>query len=387
MKKIVLANGVALVFKEKNSDKCDLSITIKCGHINEPKLGVAAVYENIVQQDSSNVISICGGNITSFYTGTTEDKLDECFSLMFHWCYEPKVNDYTVNKAIEDIVQHTKDLAPLPWRQAKLAYKHTAFSHNKVVWDTPQYIKAIKSITEQDVKNYISRAFTTGNVVIGFSCRKEKVSTMLDLIKKYCSVLQNGYSENRNVLYTGGYQEIESIGKTQIAMFGWDISAISAKAEANVLMSILLNRLERELSQIPATLELKIAGYFGFRTMRICVQCEDKKKFQDCIDIVCWNIKRLQSSLASDRRMETATQNAMTQRLFISNSPQPSSVEIAWQLLGRNTEYDTDAAITDTWNVTARDVKDVAEEIFSKTLTCVLYSNVKHDCYNKIIAK
>ena len=144
-----------------------------------------------------------------------------------------------------------------------------------------------------------------------------------------------------------------------------------------MLLSLLSGRMERSLGEagLAAESEVKIAGYFGLRTLRIGVSCASKSDFNKCITIVCDNVKRLQLGLASDRRMETSRQRAMTERLAISNEALPRSVEAAWALLGRNIDYDNDRAIANIWEVSASDVRYAAQDIFSKKMTCVLYTN------------
>ena len=68
MKKI-LNNGLTIVLKSTSENAQEVSLTFKCGHVNEPKIGIAAVYENIVKQNANNLMSICGGSMTSFVTG------------------------------------------------------------------------------------------------------------------------------------------------------------------------------------------------------------------------------------------------------------------------------------------------------------------------------
>ena len=48
MKKI-LNNGLTIVCKDVNKFE-EVSLTFKCGHINEPLVGIAGVYEKIVTQ-------------------------------------------------------------------------------------------------------------------------------------------------------------------------------------------------------------------------------------------------------------------------------------------------------------------------------------------------
>ncbi|MEE6207055.1 MAG: insulinase family protein, partial [Alphaproteobacteria bacterium] len=283
-------------------------MTIKSGHQNEPKLGLAALYENIVAQQAQGGISaVYGGNITSFFTGGSMSELSKKLNLLWHLCSHPVINDDTVTEAANDIVLHTMDLAGVPMRQTKLAYKHTAFSQNEVVWDTDEYIKRVTALTTDDVNDYIKTCYVGKNLIIGYSGPESSFDRVEKLVSSLFGKLPEGKrSPVSDLLYTGGYQEIPGNGAIQIAMFGWDISRLSNFAETNVLMSMLSARLERALAPLKATSEVKIAGYFGYRTLRICVSCMHRHNFKKVIDVVCENVRRITHEDADDRRLETS---------------------------------------------------------------------------------
>ena len=62
MKKI-LANGITIVCKNACVFK-EVSLTFKSGHVNEPKVGVAGVYEKLVTSNSPGIGSLFGGSMT-----------------------------------------------------------------------------------------------------------------------------------------------------------------------------------------------------------------------------------------------------------------------------------------------------------------------------------
>ena len=160
-------------------------------------------------------------------------------------------------------------------------------------------------------------------------------------------------------------------------MLGWDVSGLQNVAEANVLMSMLAGRLERSFADYDVTTEVKIAGYYGLRTLRVAVEAREED-VNTCIDIVCANINRLTTSLASDRRMETSRNRAMCEKLFQLTQQEDASIEAAWQVLGRGKMYDVSERINATWLVSAR-VQDIAREIFATPLTLVVCS--QQPCY------
>lgn len=376
MKKIIFENGLTFICNETNVNDKELSLTFRCGHINEPKLGLAALYEHIVQQQlAKNLGSVCGGSLTSFFLPL--DDIVTGVKSLYNWTVAKKLNDKHVQQAANDIVEHTRDLAPLPLRQTKLAYKHTAYGKDNVVWNTEEYINAVSLLTTDDVKAYIAENLVGNNMVVVFSGSPMLFETAENEVRKYFGELPAGTHKEIGISYTGGFQQLAGNGTVQLAMFGWDISRFGSTAELNVLMSMLSSRLERQLSKVKAEVEVKIAGYFGLRTLRVRVSSASRKNFNECLDIVCANIKRLQTSNASERRLETSRQKAMAERLAISNEALPRSVEIAWSLLGRDVDYNNDECISQTWRVSADDVKYAAQDIFSEKLTCVLYTNLR----------
>lgn len=388
MKKVVLNNGITLLCVDNNSKTgFEVSLTFKCGHQNEPKLGLAALYENIViRQAQGGISAVYGGSITSFFTGGPMNVLNKQINELWLCCSHPSIDADIVKAAIDDIVQHTVDLAAVPMRQTKLAYKHTAFSQDDVVWDTAEYIQKISALTVDDVKSYIDSCYVGRNIVIGYCGTESGFEKLVKTVDKLFGSLPAGKpTPVKNLLYTGGYQEIPGNGTTFIAMFGWDISRSSNYAETNVLMSMLSARLERALAPMSVTTEVKIAGYFGFRTLRICVSCDNRKHFNKAIDEVCYQVHRLKNEEASSRRMETSRQRAMTERLAISNEEFPRSIHAAWLFLKRGIDYDNNRCVSNIYRTDARDVRDKALDIFAEKMTCVIYG--AKASYEDILAK
>ncbi len=375
-KRIILDNGATLLCDIKESSKVSVALTFGRGHLNEGKLGVASVFESIVQRVAEKkIISMYGGSFTSFFTGMERNELKERMKQLYEWTRDLEISQGMLDMAVFDIIQHTRDLAPLPKRQAKLIYKHTAFGKNKVAWNTAEYIKALKDLTVQDVIDYRDSALVGNNMVIVYSGPRDVSEEFVKLARFWFGELPKGQRQKiDNLLYTGGYQAVKGEG-SQIMLLGWDISKIRSRVEANLLMSMLSARLERAFAHLPATPEVKVAGYYGFNTLRLGFECTDPKRFDECVNILCSNIRRTCAEKASDRRIETTRQRAMTERLLEASKAQPTAVRLAWQLLGRNAFYSADEWINEVWQIDAFDVMDTAREIFSTKMTCVIYTD------------
>lgn len=80
MEKFKLNNGATIVIAECSSKELSVSVTVNVGHVNEPKLGIAALYENVLMKQVSRVQTVYGGTVTSFFTGCEKEELEMTMS-------------------------------------------------------------------------------------------------------------------------------------------------------------------------------------------------------------------------------------------------------------------------------------------------------------------
>lgn len=390
MEKFILSNGVICVVTPGTASEFTLSATVKVGHLNEPKLGLAAVYEKVIMLQDDLIQAVYGGTITSYLTGGKVADFAASLAAMAELIVKPKLSVELLDEAVTDIVRHIKDRAVLPRRQLKLLYKHTAFNGG-VVWNTDAYIESLLSITVDDLQKLHDVYYTGKNLIIGVSgIAIEKLKPALE--QAFGCLPMGDERETQLPKYTGGYAQLQldnMKGELQRVLMGWDASDLSNVAEANVMMSMLAGRLERSFADagIDVVTEVKIAGYYGCRTLRVAVEGGNDVMMNDIIDIICANIHRLKYELASKRRMETSRNRAMTEKLFKFGQPETASVEIAWQLLGKGRMYDLDERINATWLVSDRDVQDIASFVFSTPLTCVVAARGFNGNLDEILAK
>lgn len=386
MKKITLSNGLRVV-KTSNSSVCSLSVTVGIGHLNEPKLGLAAVCEAVLSEqlgvlaahrkksadeEKCKAITIQGGTITSHLMGCRPQDFEELLHKVAAVLKNPDLSQKRIDAVVADIAQHTRDLAPLQKRQWKLLYKHTAFGTSKVVWDLDAYIRSLESIKTEDLEAVVDTYYTASNIIIGVACNLP-MDTVKELVGKYFGNLPAGEKQQFEKLeYTGGYATLPVIGKSQTVAIGWDVSALSNVAAANVMMSMLAGRLERCLADTRADYEVKIAGYYGMRTLRVSIVTSVGEDVNPLIDVLCSNIKRLCTTEASERRLETSRQRAGTEKLAKFADKEYAAVEIAWQELGRSGMYDIDKRIDATFWTSSYDVQEVSRTIFAAKPTIVI---------------
>ena len=382
MKQINLPNGLICVVGQRNHEGLTLSATVKVGHLNEPKLGLAAVYEKVIMLQAPEVATIYGGTITSYLTGGETKDFKAYIEKMAKLVAYPELNEDLLKNAVEDIIRHNRDRNVLPRRQLKLLYKHTAFSGN-IVWDTEAYTASLLSLTVEDLQSFHDCYFTGKNIIIGVS--GIPAAKILPELEEAFSKVPSGTPQKAELPeYTGGYGYLRlhptenGHGSFNRVLMGWDISALVNVADANVMMSMLSGRLERKFAAagIDAAIEVRVAGYYGCRTLRIAVECGPQTDVNVMLDIICANIKRLKTEPASERRMETSRNRAMVEKLLKFQQPDSAAVEISWQILKRGFMYDIADRINNTWRVSARNVMEVSQEIFNDNPTVVVASEV-----------
>lgn len=388
MEKFRLNNGATVVLAECVLSGVSVSATVNVGHVNEPKLGIASLYENVLMKQFPKIQAVYGGTITSYITGCELAQLDETMAKMAQMFKQPCLDEQAIHAAAEDIAEHTRDLAPLTKRQMKLLYKHTAFGKKRVLWDADSYIGAVASYTAEDLKEFADKYYTAKNLVIVVAGKQLDKKEILAKVEQYFGDVPSGERQRvKKSIYTGGFNELRPNGNYNQVMMGWDVTDIKGSSSANVMMSMLAKRLERSFNPSDAEIEVKIAGYYGYRTLRISVKSAQFST-NEIIDLIVKNVVRLQTSLASERRMETSKNWAMAEKLWLFSQPQPAAVETAWQLLGRDAMYDINERIGHIWEVSAYEIQAISRDIFTGSpLTLVVATQEPHYSYKEVQEK
>jgi len=363
--KILLENGMT-VFYVGHSKDTSVCLGVNVGHVNEPKLGIANLFERTLLLQVKGVIPVFGGTMTAYTAGgpdyeTALEKVSRVFN-------QTVITEEYVKQAQALITKQTYDTAALPMRLMKLGYKHTAFGAHLVV-STEEYLQAVNSYTAEDVREFANTYYVGKNVFLTVAGPSEPLRELKDNATALFAGVVPGLPQPKFTanLYTGGGTFIAVNDDMTRLMFGWDVGhlSISDSPAVNVMMSMFLRRLERAYSEAgmsDVAVDLKIAGYYGLRTMRVYVASPtiDAKALTDVfVDVV----ERLVNTEASDERMEKSRSAAMVEKLDKYEKSDDAALEATWQLIGRGDMYNISSRINSIWGVTAHDVKVVARDI------------------------
>ena len=366
MEKFQLENGLSVMYAGL-AKKFSVCVSINVGHVNEPKLGIANLFERTLLLQTCGIVPVFGGTMTAYTTGG--DSLDEVLAKARKIFCDTVVTPEYLERAKELICAQTYDMAPMTMRRMKLAYKHVAFGAD-LVRPTEEYLGAINSYTVEDVREFANTYYTGSNIVLVVSGPNVSDLELEKLADEYFGDIPRGVEAPRakSNIYTGGFDKIDVTNKTTRLMFGWDMSALSIddSAATNVMMSMFLRRLERAYADKgydDVQVDLKIAGYYGLRTIRAYVSSSTLNA-KELTDIFVSAVNRISDTEASDRRMERSRNEAMVEKLDKYEKSDDRALETAWQLIGRGSMYDVANRINSIFETRAEDVRDIARLVF-----------------------
>lgn len=369
MKSFKLNNGMSVVCAGQTKSY-SVALSVNVGHVNEPSLAIANLFERTLLIQSTGILPIFGGTMTAYTVGGND--LDTVLAKVSKVFNQTVINDEFVTRAKEEICKQTRDTAPMTMRRMKLAYKHVAFSAD-LVKTTEEYLETLNSYTVDDVKEFANTYYTASNTVLVVSGPKVSEKELTALAEKYFGAIPTGTptttsEKMKQNLYTGGFELINVEDGCNRLMFGWDMKhlTIDDSPTTNVMMSMFMRRLERAFADAgmgDVQVDFKIAGYYGLRTVRAYVMSPTYSP-KELTDIVTAVVNRICDTYASDYRMERSRNAAMVEKLDKYERSDNRALETAWQIVGRGNMYNVDNRINSIWNTTAEDVRDLSEKVF-----------------------
>ena len=381
-----LDNGMSVVFAG-SSRKFSVCLSVNVGHVNEPKLGIANLFERTLLQQLNGIIPIFGGTMTAYTSGGND--LDAILGKIHHIFNKTFITEEYVEKAKKLITEQTYDIAPMTMRRMKLAYKHIAFSAD-LVKTTEEYLEAINSYTVEDIREFANTYYTAKNLFLIISGPEISEVELQYLAEEYFGNIPAGKTNPyiKGNIYTGGFEKLEVNESTTRLMFGWDISHldISDSPSTNVMMSMFLRRLERAYVDANLTdvqVDFKIAGYYGLRTMRAYIASTNHSA-KTLTDVFIKAVNRICDTEASDRRMERSRNEAMVEKLDKYEKSDDRALETAWQIIGRGSMYSVSNRINNIYETTSEDVMCIAKRVFrgSRPTYIVAHPKDNDDCYS-----
>lgn len=338
--KIKLENGVTLIThlstpREKNVNFC-LAVGVGHNHETKENLGISALFEKLLLSRTKGIVADYAGTMTYYYLEVPVEKVPDAIAALAEMVTKTSFSDKEIEAAKADIIQHTKDMFPIPRRQLKLLYKHTAYGVADINWDMEGYINSVSRFTNEDLQAFARQFYVTHNMalLVGGNINADEIAARVE--KAFVDLPKGKKNKVQKDIYTGGFATIPA-QQQSLFYFGFDISGIR-NADLAVLIKLLNGRLERSFIGTDVLSDVRIAGYYGRRTLQISIKTQ-QKNIGEILDTVC------RTSFASNRKGHRAAWNARAignDRLHgnvrFRNCPQPRG-QLADFLARRNVRH------------------------------------------------
>lgn len=381
--KINLENGVTLIVNPsspivKNVYFC-LAVGVGHNHETKENLGISALFEKLLLSRVKGIIAEYAGTITYYYLEVPIEKVPEAINLLAEMVKEPSFSAEEIEAAKADIIQHTKDMYPIPRRQLKLLYKHTAYGVADINWDMDGYIASVSRFRNEDLQKFAQKYYVADNIALLINGKVNSAEITARVEKAFTNLPRGQKNEVKKDLYTGGFGIIPA-QQQSLFYFGFDISGCR-NPELAVLIKLLNGRLERSFIGTDVLSDVRIAGYYGRRTLQISIKTQ-QDNIDEILDAVCQNIVRIKTENASPRRMERSCNRAMADYMEIFGSEIARSREVSWQIFSQGEMFDISELMFAIPEVSARNIRETAESIFNTPMTLVASVNQGVDYYN-----
>ncbi len=349
-------------------------MAVGVGHNHETKenLGISALFEKLLLSRTKGIIADYAGTMTYYYLEVPVEKVPDAIAALAEMVTKTSFSDKEIEAAKADIIQHTKDMFPIPRRQLKLLYKHTAYGVADINWDMEGYINSVSRFTNEDLQAFAKQFYVTHNMalLVGGNINADEIAARAE--KAFVDLPKGKKNKVQKDIYTGGFATIPA-QQQSLFYFGFDISGIR-NAELAVLIKLLNGRLERSFIGSDVLSDVRIAGYYGRRTLQISIKTQ-QKNIGEILDTVCRNIIRIKTEKASPRRMERSRNLAMTGYMEMFGSEIARSREVSWQIFSQGEMFDIQELMFAIPEVSARNIREAAEKIFSTPMTLVCSSD------------
>ena len=365
MEKFQLNNAMNVVFAGYSTEY-SVCLAVHVGHINEPKKGLAALFEKVLLLQLKGIIPVFCGTVT-VYTAGNED-LEEALAIVAQIFNPDLITDEMVALAKEAIFKQTQEATALVMRRMKLLYKHTAFNNPNFIMPD-DYLAVVNSYSAEDVRHFMQTYYTAANIDLVISGPRIPLADLKDAVGLYFKSLPQGETQPRFVgnIYTGGFTRMAVAGNTLTRlMFGWDVSRLTLEDSAvmNVMMSMFWKQVEQAFAKagIDAQVEFRIAGYYGARTVRLLVAADYDAQIM--ADIIMAEVNHICDTVASDELMVQSRNMAVNEKLDKYEKSDDAALEKIWQMIGRSASSDTSSRIEEIKDVDADAVQVLAQRVF-----------------------
>lgn len=407
MRIFTTSSGVRVVMKNHPSDAVYSAVTVDCGTRNEDKSGLVHFIEHMLFKGTSargvksinNRLESSGGELNAYtakeelVVHSTVLKADfrKAMDLMLEILFDSVYPVSEMEKERGVVAEEIKSYKDNPSESIYDDFEELFFRGHDLGKPILGTVKSLKGITSNDMKAYASRFFRPENIVVSVlgDVSEKKVAAAVDgAVEKYfrgevsVPVMMPLAAESDSlplpdVLASAEPFRVEKSRRIHQGHVICGAPAFSLHDRRRVAMSLLvnmiggpalnsvLNRTLRDEKGLVYTVEANYSVYSDCGMFTVYFGC-DKANIAECCGIVVKELDRFRNSLCSENVLKAAKKQFMGQ-LAISNDNLESQVLGMGKSLMVYGRVSSNEEIMNRVNaVTAEEIRDVAETVFSK---------------------
>lgn len=378
MEKFRLNNGLQVINAGYSKDYT-VCVGFSVGYLNEPKPGLAHLFERLILMQKRGVLPYYGGTSTAF--GLSGDDIEEVLETLAKFISAIEITEETVALAKAEISEQTigKEI-PVRQEMRSMFYRLVLGLEQPV----DAYLEHINSYSVDDVKSFKAKYYTAANAILliaspdnTFYGLRSKVETLFGGLES--GEKQGGFSKKT---YCGGYGHVNSFDGINFVTFGWDLSKFCIKG--NSVLEVLLQAFVKELGQnyikarlFNVSIDMKIVSFFGVSLLRVIVYSKDAS-LSDLSRVVYVTIKKMCVHGYEKELPKMQTDKPVGDTSNVSDLPEERLFEIFEQVTGQidfvtyDESADSKSSLEET---TSEDIKLLAHRLFvGEKFTCVTVS-------------
>lgn len=408
-----LANGLKVVSVENpHSNTVFITILVKTGSRNETKeqAGISHLIEHMVFKGTKSrsaiqinqAIENIGGELNAMTdtekTGFTVDLMagdleigvDVLSDLILNPTFLEKELKLEKNVVIQEIKNYLDD----KMAQVDRNFNVTAYANRFFDWDITGYIKTVKSISADDLREYMQKYYVANNMVI-CAAGNFKHEDLMVLSEKYLGSMPSGIvPESPELIYTGGFRNLRDEAESLELTFGFNADKFRNNYASAILSNVLgfgcCSRLfvqtrERKGLTYDINANLDIGRDSGIFMVSSNSSIKNLNKI---IDVICKETKEIATELISDEELMRAKKIIISQLLRSFDNNEEVCIGYAKTVLTYGCYSPIENKIAKINAVTKEDVLQVAKDIFSSPLTYCVYGKAeKIYSYGEVLEK
>lgn len=337
------------------------------GAINEPKLGIALLFEKMFLLQSQGLIPHFGGVWTAYAADGTSfvevvTKLAQVVLL--------DITEEIMEQAKAEIRDDFLQISEQPVRYMKFLYRQVAFDDKGVSLE--EKLRIIDGYTLADVQKFAEDYYSPGNLALVYVGPQVSESNVAANVSKYFhaqAIDAPMPPRTSHKFYYGGFRVIKSPDQAKRLMLGFKATDLSK--EEIFATQVLVAYINRQLRYVfnkknmEVTFDFRVVNYYGERTLRTLLTSETADALgitAEVVSVINWACRRICPQDLFEKAQRYAP-NSLDRYENLDNQALSTILDFMQQ----EKKYSNESEASALYDVTAEQMQQVAQKIFSQS--------------------